>query len=242
MTYYKRLKSFFILIFCLWSSFGFAQDNLKILIITGGHDFEEGPFFEMFDSFERIEYDSLSHPKANQIFLSDRINSYNGIVFYDMVNEISDEQKIALIDLFEKGTGAVFLHHSLAGYQNWDEYENIVGGRFYHESKTDTTGIILSTYRHEVEIPVIIADSSHPVVEGLEDFEIFDEVYGQLNILPSVHPLLTTPHPESNKQIAWTNEYGNSRIVYIQPGQDHNAYENPNYRKLVKQAIYWAAE
>jgi len=35
--------------------------------------------------------------------------------------------------------------------------------------------------------------------------------------------------------------YGPARVVYLQSGHDHFAYENPNYQKLVRQAIWWAA-
>lgn len=215
--------------------------DLKILIVTGGHDFEEEAFFEMFDDFEEINYKVLSHPDANNAYLSDSIKAFDAIVYYDMVNEITEEQKAGFINLLEDGIGVVFLHHSLAGYQDWDEYEKIIGGRFYHESRSDTTGITLSTYRHDVEIPVTIADRNHSVTNGLKDFVIYDEVYGSLKILPDVHPLLKTNHSESSEVIAWTNEYGNSKIVYIQSGQDHNAYDNPNYRQLVMQALEWVA-
>jgi type 1 glutamine amidotransferase len=51
--------------------------------------------------------------------------------------------------------------------------------------------------------------------------------------------LLSTSHPESGEIIGWTHLYGDSPIVYIQPGHDHHAYENPNYRHLVRQAIEW---
>jgi len=60
-------------------------------------------------------------------------------------------------------------------------------------------------------------------------------------VLPDMHPLLRTSHPLSSKTIAWWHPYGKSRIVFIQLGHDHWAYENPAYRKLVKQAIVWVS-
>jgi type 1 glutamine amidotransferase len=41
--------------------------------------------------------------------------------------------------------------------------------------------------------------------------------------------------------VAWTNEYGKSRVVYIQSGHDNNAYINPNFRKIIYQAIEWVS-
>jgi type 1 glutamine amidotransferase len=36
-----------------------------------------------------------------------------------------------------------------------------------------------------------------------------------------------------------TNNYGKSRIVYIQLGHDHNSFDDRNYRQLIKQSIDW---
>ena len=71
---------------------------------------------------------------------------------------------------------------------------------------------------------------------------IHDEVYGNFTVLPTVHPLLSTTHPESSELIGWVNPYGNSRIVYIQLGHDKQAWQDANFMRLVKQAINWAGE
>lgn len=213
-----------------------AQSEQKILIITGGHDFEREAFFKIFKEMPGVEYQELVQPEANGLWDSTLMDQFDVFLFYDMFQEIDDRQKAAFIQLLEKGKGLVFLHHSLASYQAWDEFERIIGGR-YVESGPDQER---SSYQHDVEIPVQIADHMHPITTGVTDFLIHDEVYGNFRVLPTVHPLLRTTHPESSELIGWTNRYGNSRIVYIQLGHDHYAYENPNYRRLLKQAIDWA--
>jgi type 1 glutamine amidotransferase len=98
-----------------------------------------------------------------------------------------------------------------------------------------------ANYQHDVSIPIKIEDKNHPVTRGLRDFEIFDEVYWDVEILPSVKPLLSTTHPKSMKYVAWINHYGNSDVLYIQLGHGPTGYSNPNYRKLIQQAIEWSA-
>jgi predicted oxidoreductase len=39
--------------------------------------------------------------------------------------------------MLEQGKGIVFLHHALASYREWAEYESITGGRFYLDLKPD---------------------------------------------------------------------------------------------------------
>jgi type 1 glutamine amidotransferase len=210
-----------------------APSLTRVLIITGGHDFEREAFFEMFNEMPGIKYQELIHPEANQVYASDLIEEIDVLIFYDMIQEISDPEKKAFLNLLEKGLGMVFLHHSLASYQEWDEFADIIGGRYI---LSDQGG---STYRHGVDMPVHIVSGDHPLTKGINDFVIHDEVYGNFKVLPDVNALLTTTHPESGEIIAWTNTAGKSRIVYIQLGHDHHAYENPDFRLLMNQTIDW---
>ena len=130
------------------------------------------------------------------------------------------------------------MHHALASYQQWGDYKTFIGGK-YHEEKNSPQS---STYQHDVEFQIHIEDPTHPITKGIEDFEIHDEVYGNTEVLPDVVPLLTTNHELSSRMIGWTLKKGNSKIVYIQPGHDHNAFSNPSYRQLVKQAIEYVAK
>jgi len=218
-----------------------SRDKFHILVITGGHDFERASFFKMMDGYTDVRYQEMSHPQANAQLGSQAVKTCDAMVFYDMNQDISAEQKALFMDLLKQGKGMVFLHHSLASYQQWDEFAKIRGGR-YHLEPGRFAGMDLpaSTYRHDVDIAVKITDPSHPVTKGLVDFTIHDEVYGQFSVLPGVTPLLTTDHPESSPVIAWTHRYENSRIIYIQLGHDHVAYENAAFKKLAHQAVLWA--
>jgi type 1 glutamine amidotransferase len=234
---------FYLMFMTLYTLSCTDSPKLNLLIVTGGHGFERDAFFSIFNSFSDIDYEEVVHPHANTLYAAQEIDNYDVLVFYDMVQDISEEQKEAFINLLNRGKGIVFLHHSLVSYQAWDEFEKIIGGRYYLKSDSlENTDIIPSNYKHDVIIPVEIEDKNHPITEGLSSFEIHDEVYGNYKVLPIVHSLLSTTHPESGDIVAWTNEYGKSRIVYIQLGHDHFAYENPNFRRLVHQAIKWVHE
>ncbi|GBC96156.1 hypothetical protein HRbin16_01957 [bacterium HR16] len=219
-----------------------GRSPVRVLIVTGGHDFEREPFFEMFRSFEGITFVEVQHPDAHARLTPEAARGYDVIVLYDMWQPISEESKAAFVKLLRSGKGLVALHHSLASYQLWDEYRNIIGGRWYTE-KWRQNGVERppSTFQHDVQFKVHIVDKKHPVTRGMQDFNIRDETYGNFEVLPKVKPLLTTDEPTSNRVIAWTHTYGRSRVVYIQLGHDHYAYENPNYRRLVLQAIRWVA-
>jgi type 1 glutamine amidotransferase len=246
----KKISSFpapaFILLLMLagCTHFSFAQQKkIKVLIISGGHGFKHEPFYEVFNSIPSITYDTLVQPQANAFIASREVNRYDVLVFYDMVlDSISLAQQQAYISLLKKGASMIFLHHSLVSYQNWPEFIKIVGGQ-YHTHPVVVNGDTLKTsYEHDVAIPVKVEDKKHPVTKGIPDFEIIDEVYGGVEILPQVKPLLSTTHPKSMRYLAWINHYGNSDVIYIQLGHGPSGYSNPNFRKLVQQAIEWSAK
>lgn len=164
------------------------------------------------------------------------------ILFYDMYDSITPAQKEAYKRLFTKGKGMIFMHHALVSYQNWLEFKNMIGGKYHRELAIVDGKEYESTYKHDVWVNVSIEDKDHPVTLGLENFEIFDEVYGNCEILPSVHPLLSTNHPQSMEYIGWVNEYESSEVIYIQLGHGPEAFANKNFQRLVRQAIEWSAE
>ena len=147
----------------------------------------------------------------------------------------SESQKQAYYELGEKGKPILFLHHSFASYQYWPEYTGIIGGKYHLIDSAKG----LSHYKHDVVIEVKIEDPNHPITSGLNNFTVFDETYGNTEIVPKVHPLLSTEHPLSMPYLAWTHTFVNSEIVFIQLGHGYQIFEDQNYRRLVYQAIKW---
>lgn len=221
---------------------GFTQEKkLNILVISGGHGLIPQSFFAMFESFDNITYEYISHPLANLFFNNEFTDTYDAFVFYDIGREITDEHKQDFLNMLDKGKGCLFLHHSIMSYQSWYEYEKIVGGRYFNESIIEDGKEKYLPLKWELNqnINIMIADSLHPITRGLQAFEVHDETYKNLRISDSIHTLLHTDNIKNSKNIAWTNKYGNSKIVYIQIGHEPLIFENSNYMKLIHQSINW---
>jgi type 1 glutamine amidotransferase len=241
-AYFPATFLFFLMI-AGCTHFSFAQQKkISVLVISGGHGFKHQPFYDVFDSIPSITYDTLVQPQANALIASPEVNRYDVLVFYDLVDSITPAQQQSYISLLKKGASMIFLHHSLVSYQNWPEFIQIVGGQ-YHTHDVVVNGDTLKTsYEHDVSFPVKVENKKHPVTKGIPDFDIVDEVYGGVEILPQVKPLLSTTNPKSMRYVAWVNHYGNSDVIYIQLGHGPSGYSNPNYRKLIRQAIEWSAK
>jgi uncharacterized protein len=174
------------------------------------------------------------------------------------------------LELLEQGHGFVFLHHAIAGWPAWETYAEILGGRFlYLPGSLRGTPRQDSGYRHGVTHNVRVL-ASHPVTEGIpEQFAITDELYLYEVFEDDVEPLLASDHtftaenfysaarvvrdgqmfsnegwehPPGSNLIGWARRHGASRIVYLQCGDDHLAYANPHFQRLIRNAIEWVAD
>jgi type 1 glutamine amidotransferase len=228
------------ILFCAIFMTGVAQKKSHILIVTGGHGFKEVPFYNMLDSLGDISYEKVEQPKGNEVIASPAVEKYDALVFYDMYDSITPSQKQAYVTLLKKGKAMIFLHHSLVSYQGWEEFQRIIGGKYYGRATLVGGDTLKSSYQHDVIIPVKIENRQHPVTKGLTDFQIYDEVYGNFGIQPTIKPLLSTIHPGSSRYIAWINPYGQSDVLFIQLGHGPEAFANPYYRKLLLQGIQWS--
>jgi hypothetical protein len=56
-----------------------------------------------------------------------------------------------------------------------------------------------------------------------------------------VHVLLTSKHKLNNPKLGWAHTYKGTRVVYIQLGHDHYAYQQPELQQMVARAIRWTA-
>ena len=226
-----------------------AADTVKagptrVLVVTGGHGFEREPFQQMFKDNPDITFTMVDHPQAHAQFKTEAAMAYDVVVLYDMWQKIDATAKADFTQMVASGKGVVALHHCLGGYQDWPEYEKIIGGLYLLQPRTvDGKQQPASIYQEGLDLKVKVADAAHPVTAGVAaEFAIHDETYGKFSILPDSHPLLTCDAPSSDRVIGWCRTYGKARVVCLQGGHDHFAYANPEFRKLLANAIRWTAE
>jgi len=214
---------------------------IRILVITGGHDYKVSQFNQMLASLgDNITYQTAELPEAYDMFLPENRSNYDVLVFYHMWQKITEEQANVLSGCIREGKPLVVLHHSICAFDDWPEYINIIGGKYFHKPTTVNGKEYPScSYIHDLHFKVRIVDPENPVTKGLTDFEIFDETYKGFYVDEGATPLLTTDEPSSTPVIGWTKTYGKARVVTFQSGHDVPTFENPNFRILLKQSIEW---
>ena len=253
------------------------------LVITKGHPFEREPFFAMLDrvfaDHSLGEITHVEHPAAPAVFAEEALAAFDTLVFYDMPGIAFNPDgpsyaqppqgfKANVQRATERGVGLVFLHHAIAGWPAWDDYAELIGGRFcYTPQLVRGATVPDSGYRHSVEHRVEVV-AEHPVTAGVDpSFSMVDELYLSEVFEDSVTPLLRSghqftadnfysaskavidgemfsndgwSHEPGSDLVGWAREHNRSRIVYLQGGDDSVAWENANYQRLLGNAVRWA--
>jgi type 1 glutamine amidotransferase len=238
------LKLLAVILALAGTAFAVAPDaavpaRIRLLILTGGHGYPKEAFFRMFTENPEIAFTHIEHTKgtADGWERAD-LAAADVVVLYDMPAVITPAQQQRMRSLFARGTGLVVLHHALVSDHKWDDYERIIGGIYPIKGSrgADATG-----YRHDVGIPVVVAERGHPITRGLANFTVHDEIYWGFRVGADVTPLLTTTHPESGNPLAWCRTEDKSRIVYLQLGHGQPCMDNPQYREFLARSLRWAA-
>jgi uncharacterized protein len=229
----------FIILFC--GAFLLQAKPVRVLVVTGGHDYQQKPFNQMLTYLgKEFSCKVISFPEAFTMFSPENRDQFDVVVFYHMWQKITDEEAKNLADCIREGKPLVVLHHSICAFDDWPEYVRIIGGKYFHKP-TIINGkeYPASSYKHDLKFMLHVIDPKHPVTKGLHDFEVADETYLGYYVDPEAKPLLTTDEPSSTPVTGWSKKYGKAQVVTIQSGHDSLTFANPSFRKLLKQSIIW---
>lgn len=218
-----------------------ANANPRILIITGGHNYDTTEFSDLFRSMKEIRFDTISHPHATGLLASAYIDNYDVLVFYDYMPDLPEKDSSIFQNLAHDGMPMLFMHHSICSFQRWDGYKKMLGGKYVMPAYGDDPAS-LSDYHHDLDLHVSVAPELHPITKNMSDFNILDEGYSNIEMAEGIVPLLLTDHPESSSPVAWVNEYDHSAIICLMLGHDKHAYQNPSLEKFLQNSIYWLSE
>ncbi len=251
------------------------QASRHLLVLSGGHPYEEEPFAALLDSFSGWQVTHLVHPEAEDAVAAGAASQADAILFYDMpgytftdgvvaTRPPSEGYKAAIRAHFAAGKGAVAWHHALAGWADWPEWAEMVGGRFlYQPGQVGAGHMPDSGYRHDVAYTAEVS-ADHPVTAGLPaTFDLCDELYLAPVFDRNVEPLLRARHdfvpenfysaalavagqmfsndgwhhPAGSDLIGWHRRVDAGRLVYLQPGDGPSTYANPHIRQLLRNAL-----
>jgi len=240
----KQIRLSLLVIGCvLLTSYTLAAEKLQVLVVTGQHGYDKPAFNAMMQKFEGIQC-TIKEMGANPGALFEDISSfsYDVIALYNFNQSMSDRQKTNFLKLFDQGVGLVAMHHSIAGFPDWVEYEKLIGATYVlKEQDRDGKHYARPTWKHDEKMNIKVEDKEHPITKGVDDYTALDETYKGWIYHAGNHLLLSTDNEISNPQIAWTVPHPEARVFFIQLGHDKHSFENENFLRLIRQGIEWAA-
>ncbi|NLH43276.1 MAG: DUF1080 domain-containing protein, partial [Planctomycetes bacterium] len=130
-------------------------DPIKVVVVTGGHDFEHDPFLALFEGYGDIRPVEFVLKDHSELFEDISGWDYDVMVLYNMTQNISEKRKENFKTLLSKGIGLVALHHNEGAFNTWDDYRKIIGAR-YPLKPQDIDGVHFETgiYEHDVDMNI----------------------------------------------------------------------------------------
>ena len=211
-----------------------AADPVRVRLVTGGHN-HDPEFYLPFINEPRMAVSVEPHPRAYQ----GNPKNIDVLVLYDMTKVSDTKTREWLKAYVESGKGLVVLHHAICSFEDWEWWgDEVVGARYLN---TPSRGLPPSTVVHDLELDMQVV-KKHPVTSGTDNFRIHDETYKGMWFARNLDLLITTKHEKGDGPIAWLGPSKTNRVVVLQGGHDKQAHLNPNWQRLVKNAILWAAQ
>lgn len=206
--------------------------SAKLLVLSGGHPYDEAAFAGLLASLGDWEVTHLIHPEAEEAVAAGCADTADALLFYDMPGYTfadgmvtsrapSEAFQAAITRRFASGRGAVAMHHALAGWAEWAAWHDMLGGRFlYQPGEVHGVSVPDSGYRHDAAYRAQVV-SDHPVLAGLPpSFAVTDELY-----LAQVFEAEVTPLIRADYAFTADNFHSAAHAVggalYSREGWDH---------------------
>lgn len=203
---------------------------VKLVVLTGGHGYDEPNFQKLFRSLPGIEATIKTVDQFAALPTAER-DRYDVVLFYHMLMPVPKGQALeALEHLGSTRQGIVVLHHALLAYPRWQTWTDIMG---IADRKFG--------YHHDQKLRVNVAGVEHPITKGLKSWEMIDETYTMASADKDSQVLLTTDHPKSMKTIGWTRQHKQSRVFCLESGHDNQTWVDANFREVLRRGVLWCA-
>jgi len=158
----------------------------------------------------------------------DRLREFKALVVYANIDSIEDSQAQAVLDYVAEGGGYVPLHCASYCFRNSRGLVALAGAQFLRHG----TGVFRATR----------AEADHPILNGFEGFESWDETYvhHQHNAQDRI-VLEYRVEGDQREPWTWVRTHGRGRVFYTAWGHDARTWGHPGFHNLIERGIRWVA-
>jgi putative membrane-bound dehydrogenase-like protein len=249
-------RRFLLILLCLLGCFRLfsAQETRPLRIFLRGGAKTHGPAGNGLHDHERWMNDwkkllaergaavdgGMSFPTGAQLEKTDVL-----VMFAAEAGSIVGTDRENLEKFLKRGGGIVCIHDAVCG-MNAPWFKTIVGGAWEHGHSKWFEG----------DVSFYFIDNQHPITAGCSNFDMDDEVYWDLHLMPEAHILAASwapdrrntrngrqfPHVYDIIPQMWTYETDTYRAFVSIPGHKYKSFELPHYRAALLRGIAWAGK
>ena len=205
----------------------------KVLYVYGGPDFHPT------EAGGKMLADMLAAEGRFSLEMTDNLDAfttlpgsdYAAVVVYTtgFHDELTPAREQGLLQFVRNGGGFVGIHSATDSFYGSQAYLDMIGGKFLH-------------HPHHHEFNVEIVEKEHFITARMPNFSVFDEMYHLQQFDPAtVTVLAKTTWQGKTMPMAYSKAYGQGRVSYLANGHTLQAWQHPEFRKLLLRALAWSA-
>ena len=246
MLMLKQKRILFILITLFFSSLiGCQSKAINVLILSGrnNHNWQQTtPVIQnILEGSSRFNVTVTNNPEDLN---PSELNQYDVILsnwntWPDVTGERwNPDLEKAFLNFIGGGKGFVVVHAGSSTLQDWPEFQQIAGGTW---GKDITGHGPIHTFKVDID------DKNHPVLKGLKEFYIKDELWNRTKFQDDIHIVCSAySSPEKkgtgkNEPVVITTKYGKGRGFYSVLGHNKATMQNTAWKTLLLRGTEWAA-
>jgi len=226
----------------------------KALVVRGGWDGHQPvEATQMFiPHLEANGFEVIVHEGASIYADAATMAATDLIVQCNTMTTIGKDEIAGLRTAVEAGTGLAGWHGGIAdSYRDCADYLQLIGGQFAHHPgvhPSEATGEQSDNYL-PYRIDVLPEAADHPIMRGIDSFDVVTEQYWVLSD-DYIDTLATTTLPARewdpwNRPITspavWTRQWGDGRIFVSTAGHNVSVLENTTVRTIIERGLLWAS-
>lgn len=223
-----------------------APKALKALLITGGccHDYAKQK------DLLKAGIEARAHVVVDQIHTDDKTTKarfaiyekadwakgYDVIIHDECTSDVKEMPYVEnILNAHKNGIPAVNLHCAMHCYRvGTDDWFKFVG--------IHSTG-----HGPQKPIDITFVDREHGITKGFENWTtVNEELYNNIKLFETTKPLARGKQDVGKKVddfvVAWTNEYGKSRVFSTTLGHNNDTVGDPRYLDLVTRGLLWSCD
>ncbi len=212
------------------TSSGDSPESLRVLLLG-----DQGPHqparraSELMPVLEQRGIRVTYTENAEAALRSERLSEFDGLILYANIDRIEPAQADALLEYVEAGGGFIPLHSASYCFRNDPRIVALMGGQFQRHE----TGVFSVQATEEGQ--------SHPLMQGYQSFESWDETYVHTAHNPVNRTVLEVRmEQEQREPWTWVRTQGEGRVFYTAWGHDQRTFTHPGFHNLVERGIRWA--